>query len=216
MQKAVICWSGGKDSALALWKARAQFEVVGLVTTVTEEFQRISMHGVRRALLEQQAAALGLPLQIVPIPWPSTNECYEERMRAAFSTLEEQGVEKVICGDIFLEDVRRYREERLLRPGTGVFPLWDVDTRVLIRQFLDNGFRATLCCVDTAVLPGDMAGRELDEVLLAEFPPGTDPCGENGEYHTFVSDGPIFDAPVPIQKGERVLREGRFMYCDLT
>lgn len=215
MRKAVVSWSGGKDSALALWKVREQFEVVGLVTTVTEEFQRISMHGVRRELLEKQAAALDLPLHPVSIPLPCTNEGYEERMRAAFSELAGQGVERVVCGDIFLEDVRRYREERLLGPGMGVFPLWGIDTSHLIQEFFANGFRAVLCCVDTTALSGELAGRELEPALLAEFPPGTDPCGEKGEYHTFVYDGPIFRAPLSIQKGENVLRENRFMYRDL-
>jgi len=215
MQKAIVCWSGGKDSALALWKARAEYEIVGLATTLTEEFQRVSMHGVRRVLVERQAAALGLPLHLVSIPWPCTNAIYEEKMRAAFSAFKKQGVEKVICGDLFLEDVRRYREERLLEPGMGVFPLWGENTSRLIRTFMAAGFGAVLCCVDTQALSGETAGRLLNEELLAELPPSVDPCGENGEYHSFVFDGPIFDKPIAWRRGERVLREERFMYCDL-
>src|SRR4051794_3767491 len=180
MRKAVVSWSGGKDSALALWKAAADYEVVGLVTTCTEAFDRVSMHGVRRALVERQAEELGIPLHLVHVPWPCTNEIYEERMRAKFKELTDQGVEKGICGDIFLEDVRRYREERLLAAGMGVFPLWHIDSRELMRQFLGAAFGAILCCVDTRSLPADFAGRKLDETLLAELPPGADPCGENG------------------------------------
>lgn len=216
MPKAIISWSGGKDSALALWKSRDHYDIAALVTTVTETFDRISMHGVRRRLLELQAAALGIPLHVVSIPWPCPNEVYEARMRAAFAQFQQQGVDNVICGDIFLEDVRRYREERLLPKGSGVFPLWGVNTRHLIQEFLGTGFRAILCCVDTQAIPGDLAGRLLDRALLADLPPAADPCGENGEYHSFVFDGPGFSAAIPITVGERVLREGRFMYCDLV
>ena len=165
--KAIISWSGGKDSALALWKSRDRYDITALVTTVTETFDRISMHGVRRRLLELQAAALGIPLHVVSIPWPCPNEVYEARMRAAFAQFQQQGVDNVICGDIFLEDVRRYREERLLPKGSGVFPLWGVNTRHLIQEFFDTGYRAILCCVDTQAIPGDLAGRLLDPALLA-------------------------------------------------
>lgn len=213
--KAVVCWSGGKDSALALWRTRADFEATGLVTTVTQPFARVSMHGVRRELVAAQAAALGLPLHVVEVPWPCTNAIYEERMRATFAGLVEQGVERVICGDIFLEDVRRYREERLLGPRMGVFPLWGQDTRLLMRQFVDAGFQAVLCCVDTHALPAALAGRDLDDALLAELPASADPCGENGEYHSFVYAAPMFANPIPLRRGERVLREERFAYCDL-
>jgi uncharacterized protein (TIGR00290 family) len=213
--KAVVCWSGGKDSALALWKAAPAYDVVGLVTTITESFQRVSMHGVRRELVEQQAQALGLPLHLVSVPWPCTNEIYEERMRAAFANLIAAGVEKVICGDIFLEDVRRYREERLLGPNMGVFPLWHIDTRELMRQFCAAGFRAVLCCVDNQALPAEFAGRSLDDQLVRDLPAGADPCGENGEYHSFVYAAPMFAREIGIECGERVLRDGRFAYCDL-
>ena len=214
--RAVVCWSGGKDSALALWKTRLDHDIVGLVTTITADFDRVSMHGVRRELVKRQAAALGLPLHVVTVCRPCTNEIYEERMRAALDRLYRQGVEKVICGDIFLEDVRRYREERLLRPGSGVFPLWGADSRALMHEFLTSGFRAVLCCVDTHQVPASLAGRMLDADLLRDLPAHADPCGENGEYHSFVCAGPPFAHPIAVELGERVLREDRFMYCDLT
>jgi diphthamide synthase (EF-2-diphthine--ammonia ligase) len=174
------------------------------------------MHGVRRELLRRQAAALDLPLEIVTIPPVCANATYEERMRSALGRWRAAGVERVLCGDIFLEDVRRYREERLFRGEMrGLFPLWGRDSRELAQRFLGLGFRAVLCCVDTQALPADFAGRPYDAALLADLPPGADPCGENGEFHTFVSDGPLFRSPVPYTLGERTLRDGRFAYCDL-
>lgn len=215
MDKAIVCWSGGKDSALSLWRARNEFDIVALITTVTEEFDRVSMHGVRRSLLQQQAEAIGISLHVVTVPWPCTNAIYEERMKKAFAEYLEQGVNRVICGDIFLEDVRKYREERLLTQGQGVFPIWGENTHHLMQTFLTAGFEAVLCCVDTERLPGEFAGRRLDASLVNEFAAGIDPCGENGEYHSFVFNGPIFSEPVPFAVGEKVLRDGRFMYCDL-
>jgi uncharacterized protein (TIGR00290 family) len=216
MEKVVVSWSGGKDSALALHEIAGRYDVVALLTTVTDGYDRISMHGVRTALLERQAAALGLPLEVIRIPPSCTNDDYESRMCAALDRHRSAGVAGVVCGDIFLEDVRRYREERLFRGGLkGVFPIWGRESAGLVRQFLGLGFRAVLCCVDTRVLPAEFAGRLYDDALLADLPAGCDPCGENGEFHTFVFDGPSFAAPVRWRPGERTLREGRFGYCDL-
>jgi uncharacterized protein (TIGR00290 family) len=214
--KAVVSWSGGKDSALALHAARHECEVVALLTTVTAGYQRVSMHGVRTALLEQQAAALGYPVEQVAIPPACSNAEYEAAMRAALVRYEAAGVTSVICGDIFLEDVRRYREEKLFTAGLkGRFPLWGEEPRALADRFLALGFRAVLCCVDTRALAPAFAGRLYDADLLRELPPGVDPCGENGEFHTFVFDGPPFARPVAYRAGECVLRDDRFYYCDL-
>jgi uncharacterized protein (TIGR00290 family) len=214
-ERLLVSWSGGKDSALALHALAGDFDFT-LLTTVTEEYDRISMHGVRVDLLRRQADALGLPLETVPIPPLCTNEVYEERMHAALSRQREAGLRRVVCGDIFLEDVRRYREERLFRDGlTGVFPLWGLDSRELAERFIGLGFRAVLCCVDTRALDASFAGRFFDRSLLADLPPTADPCGENGEFHTFVCDGPNFARPVPLRLGERTLRDGRFAYVDL-
>jgi uncharacterized protein (TIGR00290 family) len=188
---------------------------VGLLTTVTEEYDRISMHGVRTSLLEQQAQSLGCELQVVKISKACTNDEYEKKMMSALDNFQTTGIRSVVCGDIFLEDVRRYREERILKGWKGVFPLWKQDTTELARRFIEVGFRAVLCCVDTAVLDRSFAGREYDEKLLAELPAGVDPCGENGEFHTFVFDGPIFAKPVGITTGESVLRDERFWFCDI-
>jgi uncharacterized protein (TIGR00290 family) len=215
-EKAIVSWSGGKDSALALYEVAAEYDIAGLLTTVTTRYDRISMHGVRTRLLEQQAAALGYPLEPVLIPPRCGNEEYESRMRAALARWRASGVSRVICGDIFLEDVRRYREERLLRDGlAGVFPLWQRDSRELAHHFIHLGFRAVLCCVDTHVLDGGFAGRIYDESLLADLPAKVDPCGENGEFHTFVFAGPNFAQAVPYTLGEFTLRDERFGYRDL-
>lgn len=214
--KAIVSWSGGKDCLLALWHARSSFDIVALVTTVTRDFERISMHGVRVELLRRQAESLGIPLTMVEIPHPCTNAIYEQAMRDAWADAQHQGVGHVICGDLFLEDVRRYREERLFGAKACVFPLWQRPTREVARAFLDLGFRAVLCCVDTQALPGDFAGREYDDALLRDLPSSVDPCGENGEFHTFVHAGPLFKGPIAFQRGETVLRDGRFSYCDLV
>lgn len=215
---AVISWSGGKDCSLALWRVRDTLDVRALLTTVTEPFDRISMHGVRGELLRRQARSLGVPLIEIPIPYPCTNDVYEAGMLTALRRQREGGIDQVICGDLFLEDVRRYREERLLTPTgcRGAFPLWGEDTERLAREFIELGFRAVLCCVDTTVLAAEFAGREFDAGLLADLPKGIDPCGENGEFHTFVFDGPNFREPIRWATGERTLREGRFQYVDLT
>jgi uncharacterized protein (TIGR00290 family) len=213
--KAIVSWSGGKDCMLALWHARHTFDIVGLLTTVTREFGRISMHGVRVELLRLQADRLGIPVWIVEIPHPCSNAIYEEAMKTAWRQAQSEGIDKVICGDLFLEDVRRYREDQLFGAAACVFPLWHRPTCEVAREFISLGFRATLCCIDTQQLAADSTGREFDESLLNDLPPNVDPCGENGEFHTFVHDGPVFHAPIPLVRGERVLREQRFSYCDL-
>ena len=214
--KALVSWSGGKDCMLALWAARKQHDLVALLTTVTREFDRISMHGVRVELLRQQAESLGIPLRMVAIPHPCSNAIYEQAMKDAWAEAQQQGVEAVICGDLFLDDVRRYREDRLFGAQGCVFPLWRRSTPELAHEFIELGFRAVLCCVDTQAIPADFAGREFDDALLRELPASVDPCGENGEFHTFVYAGPAFKAPIAFERGERVLREGRFAYCDLV
>src|SRR5262245_52894502 len=179
--KVIVSWSGGKDSALALYELAHEYEVVALVTTVTEGYDRVSMHGVRSSLLERQARALGCPLEKVFISQACTNDEYEARMRAALARHRDAGVTAVVCGDIFLEDVRRYREEKLFTVGLkGLFPLWGRDSAGLARRFIDLGFRAVLCCIDTRALDRAFAGRVYDARLLAELPAGADPCGENG------------------------------------
>jgi uncharacterized protein (TIGR00290 family) len=212
----LFCWSGGKDSAMALHALqRDDVRVAALLTTVTETYDRISMHGVRRELLEQQAAAIGLPLHEVRIPPQCVNPIYEARMEAALREHYQAGVRKVAFGDIFLEDLRAYREKNLARIGmTALFPIWKRDTRELIRSFHAARFRAVAVCIDPRVLDRSFAGRELDAQFFRDLPPGVDPCGENGEFHTFVFDGPIFRHPIPIKTGEIVERDS-FIYCDL-
>jgi uncharacterized protein (TIGR00290 family) len=211
-----LSWSGGKDSALALWTLRRQqLQPEALITTVTEGYERISMHGVRRGLLARQAEALGITLVEVVIPPDCVNDVYEERMAEAFATAPLSGVEQIAFGDLFLEDVRAYREERLAAGGKrGLFPLWGRDTTALAEEFLDAGFEATLVCVDPRALDPAFAGRVYDEQLLAELPPGVDPCGENGEFHTFVHAGPIFAQSIDCATGATVERDG-FVFCDL-
>ena len=215
-EKAVVSWSGGKDCALALHDVQQEFDIVALVTTVTEGYDRISMHGVRAILLERQARSLKCELRKVVISQVCSNDEYETKMRAALDEYRQGGVSSVICGDLFLEDVRRYREERLLQGLRGVFPLWKQDTAQLAQRFIALGFQAILCCVDTTVLDESFAGRRFDQQLLDDLPPGVDPCGENGEFHTFVFDGPNMAEPIECGLGERVLREGRFCYCDIV
>lgn len=216
-----LAWSGGKDSSLALAALREDptVEVVALVTTVTRDYDRISMHGVRRAVLEAQVAQLGLPLIEALIPVAASNLIYEESLATALGVLRQQypQVRQLAFGDLFLEDVRAYRERVL--PSLGwmpLFPLWGRDTAALAREFIGAGFRAVLACVDTTQLAAEFAGREFDAALLRELPPTVDPCGERGEFHTCVYAGPIFRQPIPIQVGDRVRRDDRFEYCDLT
>jgi uncharacterized protein (TIGR00290 family) len=211
-----VSWSGGKDSALALWALRRQRrEPEALITTVTEGFDRISMHGVRRDLLARQAEALGIPLVEVVIPPVCVNEIYEARMAQAFASPPLSDVEEVVFGDLFLEDVRAYREERLAAGGKrGNFPLWGRDTFKLAREFIAAGFKANIVCLDPHVLDPSFAGRAYDEQLLAELPLEVDPCGENGEFHTFVHAGPMLAGPIACQSGDVVERDG-FIFCDL-
>jgi len=214
----LFCWSGGKDSCLALHELRREplREVAALLTTVTETYDRISMHGVRRELLERQAAALGLPLEIVTIPPKCANTDYEARMEAALLKWKERGVSLVAFGDIFLEDLRAYREGNLARAGMqAVFPIWKRPTRELATEFISLGFRAVTVCVDPRVLDDSFVGREINEKFLAELPVGIDPCGENGEFHSFVYDGPGFSERVEFTLGEKVLRDG-FYFRDLV
>ena len=213
----LFCWSGGKDSALALHSLLEQqeFRVTALLTTVTEGYERISMHGVRRELLQQQAESIGLPLHEVLIPPLCINSIYEARMERALHTFYDQGFHKVAFGDIFLEDLRNYREKNLARIGmTALFPIWKRDTRELIRFFHAQTFRAFAVCIDPRVLASSFVGRELDDSFFRDLPPNADPCGEKGEFHTFVFDGPIFRWPIPVRTGEKVERDG-FVFCDL-
>jgi uncharacterized protein (TIGR00290 family) len=212
-----LSWSGGKDSSLALWVLREEHRVSPrvLITTITETYQRISMHGVRRELLHQQASSVGVPLAEVLIPAPCSNALYEQRMAEAFASDALRGIKAVAAGDLFLQDVREYREQRLGDAGmSALFPLWKRDTTGLARQFVAAGFRATLVCVDPSQLDPSFAGRSFDESLLADLPSGVDPCGENGEFHTFVHDGPIFSEPVACRPGDVVERDG-FFFCEL-
>jgi uncharacterized protein (TIGR00290 family) len=212
-----LSWSGGKDSAFALRELRDEHGVEprALVTTVTEEYERVSMHGVRRELLVRQAAAAGVALVEVGIPAHCTNDVYEARMQQALASAELRGVGTVAFGDLFLEDIRAYRERQLAAAGkTAVFPLWGTDTTRLARAIIGGGFRAVVVCVDPAQLDPSFAGRPYDRRLLADLPEGVDPCGENGEFHTFVFDGPIFRRRVRCRVGE-VTARGGFVFCDL-
>jgi uncharacterized protein (TIGR00290 family) len=213
----LFCWSGGKDSAMALHAVLQQkdLRVVALLTTVTEGYERISMHGVRCELLDRQAESIGLPLHKVFIPPQCVNPVYEARMEEALRGFYERGVRKVAFGDIFLEDLRAYREKNLARVGmTALFPIWKRDTRELIHFFHAQRFRAIAVCVDPKVLDPSFAGRELDESFFDDLPPQADHCGENGEFHTFVFDGPILRALIPVRTGDIVNRDG-FVFCDL-
>jgi uncharacterized protein (TIGR00290 family) len=202
-------WSGGKDSALALDRVRRRgdYEVTSLITTINPEFSRVSMHGIREPLVLLQARAAGLPLQRMHVGSASTNETYVEALRGVLADQRARGVEAVIFGDIFLADLRAWRETFLKEAGvTGVFPLWGEDTRVLAHEFIERGFEGLICCVDNAHLDEQALGRALDQEFFESLPPGVDPCGENGEYHSFVYAGPIFRDPVGFAIGERVYR----------
>lgn len=216
--KILVSWSSGKDAAWTLHTLNQQHPgaVAGLLTTVNEAFDRVAMHAVRRALLEQQAAAVQLPLHVVNIPWPCSNADYEQRMGTTVAQFAADGFTHVAFGDLFLEDVRRYREDRLAGTGlTPLFPLWRTrDTPELAREMIATGVSAYLTCVDPRKLPASFAGRAFDAELLADLPPGVDPCGENGEFHTFVWDGPMFQHRLPVRVGEVVEREG-FVFADI-
>jgi uncharacterized protein (TIGR00290 family) len=216
--KALIAWSSGKDSAWALHEVRrsGDCEVVGALTTVTETFGRVSMHGVRAEILQAQLAAARLPPTVVPIPYPCPNEVYEARMAAALAGAKAAGVTQVVFGDLFLEDVRAYREDKLAGTGIApVFPLWRRPTAALAREMIAAGLETYLVSVDLKQLSKSFAGRRFDAALLAELPPGADPCGERGEFHTCVVDGPMFSRPLAVTLGETVERDG-FAFADLV
>lgn len=218
MVKVIFAWSGGKDSAMALYEIRKNpdIEVVALLTTVTRDYDRISMHGVRVELLEKQAHSIGLPLEKVFISPSSSNEEYEAAMRETLEKYKLLGVTAVAFGDLFLEDLRKYREEKLAQVEMkGIFPIWMRDTSKLAREFISLGFKAIVSCADSQAGTGEFAGREFDERLLAELPEGCDPCFENGECHSFVYDGPVFREPISVKTGEVVLRDERFNFCDI-
>ena len=213
----LLAWSSGKDSAWSLHVLRQDpsLQVVGLLTTINEAYDRVAMHAVRRALLEAQAEAAGLPLVVVRIPSPCPNETYEAAMAAAVADARARGITGIAFGDLFLEDIRRYREKQM--SGTGLslhFPLWGRPTAALAEAMIDGGLQARITCVDPRVMPEDLAGAAFDRALLARLPAGVDPCGENGEFHTFAWDGPMFRRPVPVRGGEVVTRDG-FVFADL-
>jgi uncharacterized protein (TIGR00290 family) len=213
-----MSWSSGKDSAAALHLARADpsITVTGLLVTMNADAGRVAMHGVRRALVDGQADRLGLPLHVVDLPSPCPNEIYEQRMTAALEVAVEEDVEAVVFGDLFLEDVRAYREQALAAtPIEPVFPLWARPTAALAREMVTTGIRAVLTCVDSAQMPASFVGRAFDDALLDELPSDIDPCGENGEFHTFVHEAPGFTSPIEVQVGEVVTRD-QFVFCDLV
>lgn len=217
MKRVLISWSSGKDSAWTLYVLRRdpRYEVVGLLTTLNAAAGRVAMHAVRRELLEAQAEAAGLPLWTIPLPWPCSNTQYEEALAAACARAVGDGVEVVAFGDLFLADIRAYREKQLEGTGLGpIFPVWGLPTGQLAREMIAGGLCARLTCVDPTKLPAEFAGREFDAALLADLPAGVDPCGENGEFHTFASAGPMFRRPVNVVVGEKVEREG-FVFADL-
>jgi uncharacterized protein (TIGR00290 family) len=216
--KALVSWSSGKDSAFALHEIRrsGEFDVVGALTTVTETFDRVSIHGVRQQILQAQLGAAALPPRIVPIPYPCPNAIYEARMGEAVALAVRDGVTHMIFGDLFLADIRAYREQKLAGSGiTPVFPLWQRPTAELAQAMIDSGMEAYLATVDLKKLPAEFAGRKFDLQLLADLPAGVDPCGENGEFHTCVVAGPVFSRPIAVSTGERVERDG-YAYCDLV
>ncbi|PYV90209.1 MAG: ATP-binding protein [Acidobacteria bacterium] len=217
MKRVLLSWSSGKDSAWALHLLRQQeeYDVVGLFTTLNQAFDRIAMHGVRRVLLEAQAQALGLPLQMIPIPWPCSNAEYERIMASFCLEARQSGIDAIAFGDLFLTDIRQYRETQL--KGTGLeplFPIWGLPTEALAQEMIAAGVRAKLTCVDPKRLASGFAGRDFDEALLGDLPEGVDPCGENGEFHSFVYAGPMFQCPLGIQAGEITERDG-FVFADL-
>jgi len=217
-KRIVVSWSGGKDSAWTLHTLRQQpseYSVIGLLTSINQRFNRIAMHGVRRELLDAQAAAAGLPLWAVPLPSPCTNEHYERRMTNALHFLRQLGADALAFGDLYLQDIRQYREQQFGNCGLELeFPIWGIPTRQLAGEMIRAGVKARLACVDPRTIPSDWAGREFDEKLLADLPASADPCAENGEFHTFVYAGPMFRSPIRVVNGETVERDG-FIFTDL-
>ena len=227
-KKAIFNWSGGKDSALALYKfiENKEFEITQLLTSINAERQRISMHGIRKELLIKQAESIGIPLDIIEIPESTNMETYDSIMKNKLHTLKQKGIDYSIFGDIFLEDLRTYREARLSEVAIkGIFPLWKMQTKDVIAEFLKLGFKTIVVAADAKILSQDFVGRVIDEDFLKDLPSNVDPCGENGEFHTFVFDGPIFSKAIHFKIGEKVLKEyknkgnekwnSRFWYCDL-
>ena len=213
----LVSWSSGKDSAwsLHLLQVNRAYQIAGLLTTLNTEFNRVAMHSTRREVLEAQAEAAGLPLHVIPLPWPCSNEAYEAAMRTACDNAIASGIKAIAFGDLFLEDIRRYREERLSGTGlTPLFPVWKSDTRALLREMIDAGVKTRIVCIDPKKMPREFAGRDLDEEFLRDLPEGIDPCGENGEFHTCVYDGPMFRHAIPIEGGEVVERDG-FVFADV-
>ncbi len=217
-EKILFCWSSGKDCALALERVQrcGQYEVAALLSTITADYDRVSMHGVRRELLEQQAEALGYPLEKVLISKDADNDQYERRMLDVLSRYREDGLRTVAFGDVFLDGIREYRRDNLSKVNMqAIFPLWAKPTDQLAQDFITQGFRAVITCVDSELLDGSFVGREFDQDFLDSLPDGVDPCGENGEFHSFVYAGPIFRRPIPVRRGRTVLRDGRFRFCDV-
>lgn len=214
MKRVLISWSSGKDCAWALHLLRPQADIVGLLTTINSEFDRVAMHGTRRAILEAQAAAAQLPVWSIWLPWPCSNEIYEQQMAEAWRRAADENIDAIAFGDLFLRDIRSYREKQLAPTGIEpLFPLWDIPTGDLARDMIAGGIRAKLVCIDTNQLDGAFAGREFDVALLADLPPRIDPCGERGEFHSCVYDGPMFSHPIPLEAGEIINRNG-FVYAD--
>lgn len=213
----LLSWSGGKDCAFTLHKTlKSNKYNITLLTTLTEEYKRISMHGIREELLEAQADSTGLPLEKVWIPADCSNELYGSIMEKVLMKYFSQGCRKVIFGDLFLEDIRKFREEKLLSAGmTGEFPLWKRNTALLSEKFIREGYKAITTCIDSQLLDNRFIGRNYDKEFLADLPHTVDPCGENGEFHTFVYEGPIFRKPIPFKKGEIVFKSNRYYFCDL-
>jgi uncharacterized protein (TIGR00290 family) len=217
MKRALLSWSSGKDSAwsLHLLRQRNEYEIVGLLTTFNREADRVAMHGVRRALVQAQAAVAGIPLWEVDLPWPCSNEDYESAMLATCKKAVASGIEFVAFGDLFLRDIREYREKQLRDTGLQpLFPVWEIPTRELAEEMIGSGLRAKLACIDTKQISADFAGREFDAQLLSDLPARADPCGENGEFHSFVYAGPMFERAVAVEVGEIVTRD-QFVYADL-
>lgn len=212
----IISWSGGKDSLMALWKLPAEYRAATLLTNVNIEQNRVSIHRVRTSLIQMQAAALGLNIKFVQLPAKPTNIEYEVRLTSVLAVFQAQSIQHVVYGDLFLQEIRQYRDAYLQRLGmTSIYPLWKTDTRTLIREFIDTGFKAVITCVDLTQLDGSFVGRVIDHSLVNDLPDSVDPCGENGEFHTFAYDGPLFKQLIPFTVGALETDEQRFCWCDL-
>jgi uncharacterized protein (TIGR00290 family) len=212
----IVSWSGGKDSLMALWKLSLEYEVVALLTNLNTDQDRVSVHGVRRPLIEAQAAALGSPIHFVRLPAKPSNAEYEALIAEALTPFQADGVQHIVYGDLFLQDIRQYRDAYLARIGMqGIYPLWEEDTDKIIQEFIEAGFKTLLTCVDITQLDASFAGRTIDAAFLRDLPLSVDPCGENGEFHTFAYDGTLFKQPVPVSPDGTWLQDNRFCYCDL-